>query len=59
MMTYTSQTVVIPVKLFEIYTYSSDITLVAAISSLFILLTVLFLVGLRLTGITFYELGQH
>ncbi|KAB1197134.1 MULTISPECIES: iron ABC transporter permease [Haloferax] len=59
MMTYTSKTIVIPVKLFELYTYGSDITLVAAISSLFILLTVVFLIGLRLTGITFYELGQQ
>jgi len=59
MMTYSSNTIVIPVELFQIYTYSTDITLVAAISTIFILLTVVFLVGLRLTGLRFYELDRR
>lgn len=59
LITYTSDTVVIPVRLYQLYMYDPDIALVAAISSIFILLTVGSLLGLRRLGITFYELGDR
>ena len=59
LMTYTSDTVVIPVRLFQLYNFGPGIALVAAISSIFIFLTVGFLLGLRRYGIRFYELGQR
>jgi iron(III) transport system permease protein len=57
-MTYTSNTVVIPVKLFQLYMFEPQIALVAAISTIFIGMTMLLVVGMRFYGITFYELGQ-
>ena len=59
LITYTSDTVVIPVRLYQLYKYDPNITLVAAISSIFILLTVGSLLGLRWVGVTFYELGDQ
>ena len=59
LMTYVSDTVVIPVKLFQLYMYQPNIELVSAISTVFIALTVVSVVLLRLFGVTFYELGQR
>lgn len=59
LITYTSDTVVIPVRLYQLYMYEPGIALVAAISSIFILLTVGSLLGLRRMGVTFYELGER
>jgi iron(III) transport system permease protein len=59
LITYTSDTVVIPVRLYQLYMYEPGIALVAAISSIFILLTVGSLLGLRRVGVTFYELGER
>ena len=59
LMTYTTDTVVIPVKLFELYMYQPNIELVSAISTVFIGLTVVLVVVLRQFGITFYELGAR
>jgi iron(III) transport system permease protein len=56
LMTYTTDTVVVPVKLFELYMYRPNIELVSAISTIFIALTVALVVALRYLGITFYEL---
>ena len=58
-MTYTTDTVVIPVKLFQLYMYEPALSLVTAISTIFVALTVLLVLGMRLAGITFYELGQR
>jgi len=58
-MTYTTDTVVIPVKLFQLYMYEPALSLVSAISTIFVALTVLLVLGMRLAGITFYELGQR
>jgi len=55
-MEYTSDTIVIPVRLFQMYTYDPRIELFAAISTIFIGLTALLVVGLRYAGIRFYEL---
>ncbi|MDS0281649.1 ABC transporter permease [Haloarcula onubensis] len=59
LMTYTTDTVVIPVKLFELYMYRPNIELVSAISTIFIGLTVALVVALRYLGIRFYELGTR
>jgi iron(III) transport system permease protein len=58
-MVYTSDTVVIPVKLFELYMFRPDIELVAAISTIFIALTMLLVLVLRAFGIRFYALGAR
>jgi iron(III) transport system permease protein len=58
-MTYTSDTVVIPIELFQLYMYEPALALVAAISVILILLTTLLVIGLRMVGIRFYELGQR
>jgi len=58
-MTYSSDTVVIPVELFQLYMYEPALSLVAAISTVFVGLTVVFVLAMRVCGITFYELGQH
>lgn len=58
-MTYTSDTMVIPVKLFQLYMFKPQISLVAAISTIFIFLTVAFVLALRYAGITFYDMGQR
>jgi iron(III) transport system permease protein len=58
-MTYTSDTVVVPVRLFQLYSFGPGLAPVAAISSIFIFLTVGFLLVLRRNGIRFYELGQR
>lgn len=59
LMTYTADTVVVPVKLFQLYMYQPNIELVAAISVVFIGLTVALVLLLRQFGITFYELGHR
>jgi len=59
LMTYTADTVVIPVKLFQLYMYQPNIELVAAISTVFIGLTIVLVLSLRRFGITFYELGDR
>lgn len=56
-MTYTSDTMVIPVKLFRLYLYRPNIELVSAISTVFIGLTVLLMIVMRRFGIRFYDLG--
>ncbi|MFW5905329.1 MAG: ABC transporter permease [archaeon] len=56
LMTYTADTVVLPVKLYQLYMFQPDLSLVAAISSHFIVLTIALLLGLRLLGVTFYDL---
>ncbi len=58
-MTYTSDTVVIPVKLFQLYMFEPALALISAISTIFIAMTVVFVLALRYFGITFYELGQR
>jgi iron(III) transport system permease protein len=58
-MTYTADTEVIPVKLFQLYMYEPALALVSAISTIFIALTVLVVLVMRYFGITFYELGQR
>lgn len=59
LMTYSTDTVVIPVKLFQLYMFRPNLELVAAISTIFVWLTLLVLVGLRYFGITFYELDRR
>lgn len=58
-MTYTSDTEVIPVKLFQLYMFEPALALVSAISTIFIALTVLAVLVMRYFGITFYELGPQ
>jgi iron(III) transport system permease protein len=58
-MTYTADTVVIPIRLFQMYTYDPNIEVLAAISTVFVGLTMLVVLALRSAGITFYELGQR
>lgn len=58
-MTYTSDTVVIPVELYQLYMFEPALALVSAISTVFIALTVLVVLVMRYFGITFYELGQR
>ena len=58
-MTYTSDTEVIPVRLFQLYMYEPALALVSAISTIFIALTVLIVLAMRYAGITFYDLGQR
>lgn len=58
-MTHTADTVVIPVKLFRLYMYEPALALVSAISTIFVALTVLLVLGMRFYGITFYELGKR
>jgi iron(III) transport system permease protein len=59
MMTYTPDTVVLPVELFNFYSERANIELVSAISVLFISMAMLTVLAFRLTGITFYELGER
>lgn len=59
LMTYSTDTVVIPVKLFQLYMFRPNLELVAAISTIFVWMTLLVLVGLRYYGITFYELDRR
>jgi iron(III) transport system permease protein len=59
LMTYTTDTIVVPVKLFELYMYQPNIELVSAISTVFIGGTVVLVLALRALGITFYELGER
>jgi iron(III) transport system permease protein len=59
LMTYTTDTIVIPVRLFQLYMYQPNIELVSAISSVFIAMTLVLVVVLRRLGITFYELGAR
>jgi iron(III) transport system permease protein len=59
LMTYTTDTIVIPVRLFQLYMYQPNIELVSAISTLFIAMTLVLVVVLRRLGITFYELGAR
>lgn len=58
-MTYTSDTVVIPVKLYQLYKFEPQIALVSAMSTIIIGLTLLFVLGMRYFGVTFYKLGQR
>lgn len=58
-MVYTSDTVVIPVKLFQLYMYRPELALVSAISTIIIALSVALVLAFRRFGITFYELGQR
>jgi len=58
-MTYTADTVVIPIRLFQMYTYDPNIEVLAAISTIFVGLTMLVVLALRYAGVTFYELGRR
>lgn len=58
-MVYTSDTVVVPVRLFDLYMYQPSLEMVAAISTIFIGMTMVLILALRYVGITFYELGQR
>jgi iron(III) transport system permease protein len=58
-MTHTTDTIVIPVELFQLYMYEPALALVSAISTILVALTVLLVLGMRALGITFYELGKH
>ncbi|WP_340100219.1 hypothetical protein [Salinibaculum salinum] len=41
------------------YTYDPNIEVLAAISTIFVGLTMLVVLALRYAGVTFYELGQR
>jgi len=56
LITYSPGTEVISVRLFNIYMNQADLELVSAISTLFIGLMFLILLGLRGLGVTFYEI---
>lgn len=58
-MVYTSDTVVVPVRLFDLYMYQPSLEMVATISTIFIGMTMVLVLALRYAGITFYELGQR
>lgn len=58
-MTYQTGTEMISVEVFILYTRSANIELVAAISTIFIGLTVLLLLVFRSFGVTFYKLGNR
>lgn len=58
-MTYTTDTVVIPVKLFRLYMYRPNIELVSAISTTFIALTLLLMIVMHHFGIRFYDMGAQ
>jgi iron(III) transport system permease protein len=58
-MTYTSETTVLPVELFFMYTREASYGLVAAISTIFIAVTMGLLLLMRRFGITFYEMTSR
>jgi len=58
-MTYTSSTVVIPVKLFQLYMYRPNIELVSAISTIFIGLTLVLILAMRHFGVRFYDMDRR
>ncbi|EMA62894.1 ABC transporter permease [Halorubrum lipolyticum] len=58
-MTYTSDTRVIPVDIFDIYYQQANIELVSAVSTIFVLLLASILVVFRLFGIRFYDLDHR
>jgi len=58
-MTYTSDTVVVPVKLYQMYMFEPQIARVSAISTIIILLTLVAVLGLRSVGVTFYDLEHR
>jgi len=55
-MTYTSKTIVIPVKLFQLYMFRPNIELVSAISAIFIGLTLVLILVMRHFGVRFYDM---
>lgn len=59
MMTYTSDTIVLPVELYQLYSERANIEVVSAVSVLFVGFAMLVVVAFRLTGITFYELNER
>jgi len=58
-MTYTSDTRVIPVDIFDIYYQQANLELVSAVSTVFIGLMLSLLLLFRLVGVTFYDLNQR
>ena len=59
LMTYSSDTIVIPVELFNRFYTDAALDELAAISTLLVGMTVLLILALRRTGVTFYEMGQR
>jgi len=58
-MTYTVDSVVIPIKLVRWYLYRPNLQLLSAVSTLFVFMTMLLIVALRYAGVTFYELENR
>jgi len=58
-MTYTSDTRVIPVDIFDIYYQQANLELVSAVSTIFIGLMLSLLLVFRLFGVTFYDLNSR
>jgi iron(III) transport system permease protein len=49
----------IPIRLFQMYTYNPNTEVFAAISTIFVGLTMVVVLAMRAAGITVYELGQR
>lgn len=58
-MTYTSDTRVIPVDIFDIYYQQANLEFVSAVSTVFVGLTLAILLLFRLVGITFYDMNHR
>jgi iron(III) transport system permease protein len=59
LMTYSSDTIVIPVELFNRFYTDAALDELAAISTLLVGMTVGLILALRSAGVTFYEMGQR
>ncbi|WP_436909108.1 ABC transporter permease subunit [Halosimplex marinum] len=57
LMVYSSDTMVVPVKVFNIYMNTANVELVSAISTVFVGLTFLVLLSLRLVGVSFHDMN--
>ncbi|WP_415383404.1 ABC transporter permease [Halosimplex sp. TS25] len=57
LMVYSSDTMVIPVKVFNVYMNTANVELVSAISTLFVGMTFLVLLSLRLFGVSFHDMN--
>ena len=58
-MTYTSDTRVIPVDIFDIYYQQANLEFVSAVSTIFVLMLLALLLVFRLAGVTFYDLDHR
>ncbi|WP_436925054.1 ABC transporter permease [Halosimplex amylolyticum] len=57
LMVYSSDTMVIPVTVFNVYMNTANVELVSAISTLFVGMTFLVLLSLRLFGVSFHDMN--